>query len=76
MSKGDRNYVTLLLLLLLSPVCRVFTLIYLKQIIFLGCKCRSYYARTVNGAYNAVFNIKLFYASTLAISEVCVLCAI
>jgi hypothetical protein len=37
-------------------------------------QCRSYSARTVNGAYNAVFNIKLFCASTLVLSAVCALC--
>jgi hypothetical protein len=37
---------------------------------------RSYSVRTVNGACNAVFNIKLFCASTLALSAVCVLCPI
>jgi hypothetical protein len=37
-------------------------------------QCRKYSALIIHGAYNAVFNIKLLCASTLALSEVCVLC--
>jgi hypothetical protein len=39
-------------------------------------QCRSYSAHTVNGAYNAVFNINLFCASTLTLLEVCALCPV
>jgi hypothetical protein len=66
-----------LLLLLLSPLCRVFTLIYLKQTMFLGYTLSQLFCvYCVFCAYNTVFNLTLFCASTLALSEVCLLCPI
>jgi hypothetical protein len=74
------NESSLLLLLLssslfdLSPICRVFTIIYLKQIMFLGCVVLQLFIFTICTTYSVTLCVKCvlyFYSSTF-----CSMCAV